>query len=365
MPDREPADLLGPIYDTALCPGSWPDVLARLARLFDCHFADVFARTEDRSAFHGQAIGLDPDDYQREFLGTWTRRNIWGARRPVRYAGEVVTTPEIIANSELVRSEMFNDYLNPRDLHQGLRLATWSGEGWINYISLMRSWSAGTFTAAELSAARFLTPHLERAASVARQLAASSGPAGPGAPLLDSLDQPAILVDAAGRVVRLNRLAEGLAMQGDTLLVRQGAVTGATPADTGALLAAIAAAALPGPAAATVTLAHPRTGRRQAVSVLPVSARVAWPVPDAGAVLLLLPRAEAGPSPPEALRARYGLTAAEAAVALHLREGASPAAISDATGRSIHTVRSHLAHLMHKTGTSRQGDLVRLLLASG
>ena len=41
--------------------------------------------------------------------------------------------------------------------------------------------------------------------------------------------------------------------------------------------------------------------------------------------------------------------------------GRSAAEISASTGRSINTVRSHLARLMHKTGTKRQAALVQAL----
>lgn len=104
-------------YDAALAPDGWPDLLQRLATTFRSGFADVFARTEDRTRWRGLAYGLDVADYQDVFLGTWVKRNVWSARAPVRQAGEVLTTREIMPRDELVRTGMYNDYLAPLGLH--------------------------------------------------------------------------------------------------------------------------------------------------------------------------------------------------------------------------------------------------------
>ena len=66
-------------------------------------------------------------------------------------------------------------------------------------------------------------------------------------------------------------------------------------------------------------------------------------------------------NPAKALIAQYGLTRAEAAFALNLAAGKSLSEIATLNGRSIHTVRSHLAHVMTKTRTQRQSQLVALL----
>ena len=131
-------------YTGALAPERWPDFLAGLAGLFRCHFADSFARADDYSWFAGTAFGLDEADYRDEFLGKWVSRNIWGRRRPVRVAGEIVTTREMVSKGELIRSDMHREYLGPRGLDEGLRLALRAEHGVIQDISLLRAWSAGS-----------------------------------------------------------------------------------------------------------------------------------------------------------------------------------------------------------------------------
>ncbi len=63
----------------------------------------------------------------------------------------------------------------------------------------------------------------------------------------------------------------------------------------------------------------------------------------------------------ESLRDLFGLTAAEARVALALTEGLSPAEAAERLKVSSNTVRVHLARIFDKTGTRRQSELARLM----
>ena len=65
------------------------------------------------------------------------------------------------------------------------------------------------------------------------------------------------------------------------------------------------------------------------------------------------------------LRAEFGLTKAEARLALHLADGASLPSMAQAFDVKLTTIRSQLQQVFVKTGTSRQAELVALLLSQG
>ncbi len=65
---------------------------------------------------------------------------------------------------------------------------------------------------------------------------------------------------------------------------------------------------------------------------------------------------------PPVLQALYGLTAAEARLALGLAQGRGLDEMAAALGLSRHTVRTQLKQVFAKSGTRRQPELVRLLL---
>jgi DNA-binding CsgD family transcriptional regulator len=65
------------------------------------------------------------------------------------------------------------------------------------------------------------------------------------------------------------------------------------------------------------------------------------------------------------LRAEFGLTKAEARLALYLAEGLSLASAAQAFDVKLTTIRSQLQQVFAKTGTSRQSELVAMLLSRG
>ena len=62
------------------------------------------------------------------------------------------------------------------------------------------------------------------------------------------------------------------------------------------------------------------------------------------------------------LREMFGLTAAEAALAAQISRGDGIQAAAERLSISGNTARTHLSRIFDKTGTSRQAELVRLLV---
>ncbi|MGH6867264.1 MAG: helix-turn-helix transcriptional regulator [Methyloceanibacter sp.] len=63
----------------------------------------------------------------------------------------------------------------------------------------------------------------------------------------------------------------------------------------------------------------------------------------------------------DALQRRFGLTPAEADVAIEVARGDGRRASAQRLGVTVTTVRSHLTNIFAKTGIRRQGELVRLV----
>ena len=77
---------------------------------------------------------------------------------------------------------------------------------------------------------------------------------------------------------------------------------------------------------------------------------------------VFLARAETAPQmPAAALALTYDVTPARTRVLELIVEGRTPKEVAEKLGVSITTVRTHLAHLFQKTGTSRQVELVALI----
>ncbi len=362
------SDTLALVYDSALDQAAWPALLQRLATLFRSHFADSFRRSADFSEFGGIQVGLDDADYNDVFLGVWVKRNVWSKRRPVQRAGDVVTTRQIMTPEDLRRSDMYNEYLAPRDLHEGLRLDLWASNGRVEDISLLRPWSAGPYSETEIDIARALLPHLRRSAEIARRLRQADYLASCGLAALEQLTAAFLVLDRAGQILHANAAARTMLEAEDGFAATSAGLAGATPAVTARLRATLADACFrTGHTAASGALRLPRPSGRPALALVALPLRPGgseavqgWG--DAPSVLVCITDPEANTRLPQAqLVALFGLTQAEAALAGGLLAGQELRDIAEQSGRSINTVRSQLATLMAKTDTGRQAELVRLL----
>jgi DNA-binding CsgD family transcriptional regulator len=143
------------------------------------------------------------------------------------------------------------------------------------------------------------------------------------------------------------RRDDGLMLRGDRLAARS---TG----DQNMLHAAIARAASAEGAEACALLVRRTEGPPYEVSVASVN--------KAGlgrhVVVLVTDRTARDPSLESRVRALYGLTQAEAEVAVRLTEGASVERLSTERGVAIGTVRTQIKSIAAKMGCSRQSELV-------
>jgi DNA-binding CsgD family transcriptional regulator len=181
---------------------------------------------------------------------------------------------------------------------------------------------------------------------------------------LRGLDLGMALVDEGAQIMALNEEARALLRGGDGLLVRESRLTAIIAAEARRLEALIVAATR-----STEDAAAPLGGGTMRISRLPPKGGLCLLVsplrsPAAPRAIILLqegpPRPLVDASP---LARRFDLTRTEARVAVQLAHGSDLRGAAMALGVGINTVRSHLQRIFEKTGTRRQVDLVRLILA--
>ena len=114
-------------------------------------------------------------------------------------------------------------------------------------------------------------------------------------------------------------------------------------------------------------MAAPSAGRRIPLSltVAPLRSQRYEFFRDRLTAIVCVADPESGASLPQrALSDLFGLTPAETRVAMALFEGRTSRDAADHLGLSFHTVRVHLARIFAKTQTSRQSDLLRLMMGA-
>jgi DNA-binding CsgD family transcriptional regulator len=180
---------------------------------------------------------------------------------------------------------------------------------------------------------------------------------------LENLGVAAFICNSAGRVAALTPQAERLAVEGAHLIVKDKVLRPANPQhgpDFAAALRRAAERILPATPPTEMLLRAPQDGALMVCQVASLPRQeFAFGFDAATLVVARVPRDPAKLTP--LLQMGYGLTPAEAGIALALARGLSLEAIAQERTTSLWTVRTQLRAACAKLGVSRQAELVARL----
>jgi DNA-binding CsgD family transcriptional regulator len=233
-------------------------------------------------------------------------------------------------------------------------------------IVFARHKDAGPVTNNEVGVLRLLGPHFRRAAEISNLLDLKTVEAATFASTLNALSVGAVLVDREARVVYANAVARAMLAAGDPIRIVQGRLQLPHHKASDAMTSAIAGSAGNLDQLGQRGISIPvlmKDARHCVTHVLPITTGEARGEVDRRAVAaVFLARTETAPQmSAAALALLYDVTPAETRVLELMAEGLTVSEIAEKLGVSITTVRTHLSRLFHKTGTSRQAQLVALI----
>jgi len=359
--------LIGQIYEAAIEPPRWKDVAAGLSQGLDGAAVCIDLKLPDvPGGTRRFAAGLDLD------LATSCSD---------AFLDEVRRTPKsqhVFARSFAFASPATSHPIDTSAFHERWRSDRGFAAEWpighlfaiengrpIASLAAFRKAGSGPFSDGDLAFANRLVPHLARAfemyrahASVTRQRLAL-------AEVMDRLPAGLILLNEAGHVVLTSRSANRILARNDGIAIANDTLHAANKRADDVLQRCISEALAPPPSAqagAGGVVAAPRTSGDGAY---PVSISRLLPgrsLRDA-VVSIIVSDPDVGAEPAvELLRSLYHLTPAEAELVGQLARGNSLEEAARSRAVSINTARSHLKQIFLKTGTHRQGELVKLVL---
>jgi len=220
-----------------------------------------------------------------------------------------------------------------------------------------------------LSSASLLFPHVHQAFRIFHVLEQSRNYAASFEQTMDHLSSGVVLFDGRGKACYQNRQAREMIADNRALGIFSGKLFGATPEASRQLRQLLASAIENGKQdirkVGVMTVANGRTGQSELVVIaIPLQPEIKLMLEqDTGvyAAIMIASRDRASSLDPEVLQLLYGLTHAEAMLAVLLSSGKSLEQCSAASSLSLNTVRSYLKLIFQKTMTCRQAELVSLL----
>jgi DNA-binding CsgD family transcriptional regulator len=365
MGGDEFSELVELIYAAALDPDAWAVMLSRLADVLSAQCSAIGSHDTSTNATVMTAPRTDPE-YLRSFIEYWARRAfIWngGEKLPV---GTAFVRDMIIPRDEFCRTDYYNEWCKPQGLEATIATNLLVEGPLSTVIAVSRPYAEGDFDTTEIRLFVELIPHLQRAVQLQLRLAGLDGLPEGSADILNRLPQGVVLVDSEARVIFANQAAESTLRAGRGVFLARDGLRAEIPGETRQLRRIIVDCAKPRPGFGG-TGGHLRLSREHGVPltvlVAPHQTRLGWiDIARPSAILFIADPETKAAVRWQWLREDFGLTRAEAAVAVEVLEADGLHAAAGGLGISLATARTHLAHVFDKTGTRRQAELIRLML---
>lgn len=343
--------LIDEIYEAAVVPERWADVLDRLAAGAGGVGTILFAASQNRFQWtSSQAIRAVTAEW---VASPFVADNLRARRLVPLYDPRFLTDLDAIAPEELDQDPFYRDFLRPRGWGWcvGTSIRSTSGDSIV--FSIERLYADGPVPRETAAALDRFRPHLARASIIAARFGLERARASVAA--LELIGLPAAIITGRHSVLAANELITSCGVFEIGAFDR---VRLSDPAANERLqlhLGVAGEAGLSFPIRAT-------GGRPAFVAHLVPLRRAGLDVFSGAAQLFYLTEVGRGAAPSAAiLETLFDLSPAEARVTRLLLSGGTVAGIANSLGTRPETVRGQLKSVFAKTGVRRQAELIQLL----
>ncbi len=366
------ASLLGIVsgfYDASMDWRLWPPTLRKtgdVVRAGSCAIASHDYETGTGRLEH--SVNIDTD-YIASYESRYAVRDVWlDEEEHFRTPGAVWSSQQIVPNSELVKTDYYRDWLAPQDLFHHLFGVLDRRGSVVTYLVFGRSESAGPFGESEIALLRELLPKMQRGVRAGQAFRKAQDIQRVALEALDAMPMGIVLLSATGGVVGANLTARRIIDTGEVLSIAEGGLWvdwGWRKLRFRDLISRDASKDRRNRAEEVPAFSVPRSPGQKPLSVLvvPVGDQNGSEAEDKPVAMVFVGDPDRPVEiDPAQISQIYGLSRAEARVVALLARGYRLDQVAEALGVAYETVRKHLKQVFGKTGTSRQAELVRLLV---
>lgn len=356
------------VYDAAIDPSAWSEVLGAARDYLGSHSAALYAKSISGMAggvYHDD--GVMSDHYKTLYFERYARLDPATAGHLYAEIEQAISTTDILDYDEFRDSRFFREWVGPQGLVDFLTAPIEKSGSWAAMFGVFRHRRHGMVDDAMRQRMRLLVPHIRRAVLIGRVIEEGSVKAQSFGDTLDGLAAGLFLVDARGRIVHANAAGSAMLAEGLAVTARDGRLMAVERAAATALADTFTAAASGDAGLGVRGISVPieaRDGAHFVAHVLPLTsgARRRTGAHYAAAAAVFVHRATLHtPAAPEIVARTFGLTLSELRVLLTIVQAGGVAETAETLGIAETTVKTHLHRVFAKTGTSRQAELVRLV----
>jgi DNA-binding CsgD family transcriptional regulator len=356
--------LLDKIYDAATDDQLWAPIFGEISTLTNSVGGVLLGQSKSPRLLHfARHYNTDPECLRalrdRHVLNPWTLH-----MQKFHPVGTVVLSDSILPLTELRRTAFFDEVMRPQDLGHAAMIGLSRKPDFGVGFCLNRGPRQGPYSEQQRYLLERLTPHLMRTVQLGFQLGTYKALQHMEYNTLDRITVGVALLDRNASVLFVNKALQSMAIDGALSLRNQRLSSYSAP--HAKRLNGLVQSASRGAPGATMAIPHPIDGRSVAVLVSSVRSRdldrfASLDMRDAAAMVFVLDPAISTTIPPEWVMDAYGLTLAEARVALHAASGRSVAEVGAQLKISPNTVKTHLRSVFAKTGVHGQAELASII----
>jgi DNA-binding CsgD family transcriptional regulator len=354
-------------------PELWNVFLEKLSALSGVTKAALLTHNVPKSDHRMLATlgdGINDNENVRLYEALYYQFDEWTLRFPRNgLAGRVIRGEEIWPEDSLYKSTFYNEFLRTVDVCQMACIASTPSVGALETLSIYRGPHDNSFGTEVFDTLKILAPHLRAALNMRRMLVKLESRVSDLENAVDVIVTGLVLLDAKGKCVLANNSARTVLDRRDGLFLDRGFLSTSNSTESTRLRELILSAI------STVETIDNQLSRAMVISrtqgmplqimVAPLSRENISTSGRAVAIVFIRDPEEQNGTPSEVFQMLFGLTRAEARLAIALLDGRSLSETAEIHGVSLETVRSQIKSIFQKTGTKRQAELVRILARVG
>jgi DNA-binding NarL/FixJ family response regulator len=363
----ELSTVIADIYDAAIEPALWDHTLQRICNFVGGYAAVLFwhdAATQNAEALH---LFNDNPHYTKLYFEKYLPMDPFFPASSFVEVGVIHGSNEIVPQAELEQTRFYKEWIKPQGIADAIAVNLEKGVTRSSFLVVRTDAAYGLADEPMYGRMAALIPHLQRAVTIGRLFDQGKAKEQTLTKTLDRVEATVFLVAADGAITFANDPAKQMLDEAVLVCLRDGALH-AVSADTDRMLGDIISSAAKGDASVgSRGVAVPLTAsseERWFAHVLPLTSgkrRQAGQANHAVAAIFIRQAAPNAPPPLEAIARRYDLLPSEVRVLSAVTTVQGVRELADFLGLSQATVKTHLHNLFRKTGTRRQGELVKLV----